>query len=193
MQTDLLYSMKKRKNTTKKTIKKVSKKKKKTKQAKATDRFVSPHNGSHLTFQQFILEQIYINNKQLTKKNNWEVSRYIKGKKYLQNQYRRDIIIVSNVVKDLRKEKIDIFILYEIVHVNHVKETTDLHWRIDNLKHMNDLEQLPKDNTEITKHKFNPGKDLRDKSGNRNKNMTLLEEIINLDISEEGNERQREN
>ena len=119
---------------------------------KKVTRYKSLHTGKSLTIQQFLVESLYANNKI------YDVGKYLAGKKYRLNEYKKHISIISRLIKVVDPES-----LYEIIVRYRVKKSEDLPWRIDALKHIKDLENLPKDYSGPKGVSFDEGMDLRDK------------------------------
>jgi len=105
-------------------------------------RYKSLYTGNALTIQQFLVEALYANNKI------YDITKYIKGKKYLLNEYKKNITIISRAIKKVNPKD-----LYDIIINNKVKKGEDLPWRIDALDHMNHLKSLPKDYSPAIEHK----------------------------------------
>lgn len=122
------------------------------KQKKEVQKYKSLYTGRPVTLQQFLVESIYANN------GIFDVSRYMAGKKYLLNEYKKNISIVSKSLKRVSSSE-----LFEIIAKNKVKDGEDLVWRVDQREHLNSLKNLPKDNAPKKASKFVCEKDFRDK------------------------------
>lgn len=146
----------------------MAKKKKKSKSSavKRGDRYKSKYTGRSLTIQQFIVEEIYANNKI------YDITKHIGGRKYLQNQYIKNISIISKLIKKVSPEDV-----YDTIIKYRIKDVLDLPWRIDRIEYLNDLKASPKDMMEDTPETFDPGEDLRDFDHEKKKNKSIFQQI----------------